>query len=435
MDQNRRPDLSDERVRFDSQLQSYVKHEDDIDLLWDADKMAWFPMYNDDLLSQQQSAYAPAEASANTHNHQQKRKHASRTIKVSQSSVYVTGLPLDVSIDELKSYFSKCGLILPDPDSGKPKIKIYTGEQGQPKGDALVTFYKPESVDLALTLLDETAIRPEYVIRVQKADYSSRFGDASTTTNTATQGNPASTNKKPLSHKTDRKKLEAQLKHLDNLLDWNDAKLSKKLAKAQRTIIIKPMFHPSEFDQDPSYLLDLKESIRDECGKFGEVTNVHVYDRNPDGVVLVRFAQDSAARSCIEKMHGRFFAKKQLSAVIWDGETKYDVQTNVSEEEEQKRLEKYAQWLESGGLASEKTLTGTSDKTETASLAVVPSMDLLDKRQDKLEHVLVDEAVIDREREDSYLEAEISEDEAEIPTAEVDEERPTKRPRSSSPSK
>jgi HIV Tat-specific factor 1 len=29
---------------------------------------------------------------------------------------------------------------------------------------------------------------------------------------------------------------------------------------------------------DPTLLLDLKEEVRDECEKFGEVTNVNMYD-------------------------------------------------------------------------------------------------------------------------------------------------------------
>ena len=36
---------------------------------------------------------------------------------------------------------------------------MYNDPAGQPKGDALVTYLKPESVDLAVKLLDETFFR------------------------------------------------------------------------------------------------------------------------------------------------------------------------------------------------------------------------------------------------------------------------------------
>ena len=39
--------------------------------------------------------------------------------------------------------FSKCGIIKEDPDTKKPKIKLYTDKQTNVlKGDALVTYLK-----------------------------------------------------------------------------------------------------------------------------------------------------------------------------------------------------------------------------------------------------------------------------------------------------
>ena len=85
----------------------------------------------------------------------------------------VSGLPEDVTADELKTFFSKCGLILPDFKTGKPRIKIYTAQAPtnhtqRPKGDALVSFFRPESVALAVTLLDDTELRPNVRVKVEK---------------------------------------------------------------------------------------------------------------------------------------------------------------------------------------------------------------------------------------------------------------------------
>lgn len=46
-------------------------------------------------------------------------------------------------------------------------------------------------------------------------------------------------------------------------------------------------------------LLDLKEDIREECEKLGDVTNVVLFDGEEDGVVSVRFANTESAKACV----------------------------------------------------------------------------------------------------------------------------------------
>jgi HIV Tat-specific factor 1 len=62
-----------------------------------------------------------------------------------------------------------CGRTLKNGTKGLPKIKLYKDEQGKPKGDALITYFKPESVDLCVRLLDDSAFRYNQsgTIRVQ----------------------------------------------------------------------------------------------------------------------------------------------------------------------------------------------------------------------------------------------------------------------------
>jgi HIV Tat-specific factor 1 len=66
------------------------------------------------------------------------------------------------------------GVILLDPLTNDPKIKIYTNEKNEIKGDALVIYLREESVTLACQLLDETVFRPGYTIRVQPAVFSEK---------------------------------------------------------------------------------------------------------------------------------------------------------------------------------------------------------------------------------------------------------------------
>ena len=47
-------------------------------------------------------------------------------------------------------FFSKAGVIKTDVDSGDERIKVYRDEFGRVKGDALISYIKPESVQLAI---------------------------------------------------------------------------------------------------------------------------------------------------------------------------------------------------------------------------------------------------------------------------------------------
>ena len=47
-------------------------------------------------------------------------------------------------------------------------------------------------------------------------------------------------------------------------------------------------------------MLDIKEDIREECAKIGDVTNVVLYDKEQEGVASVRFSSPEAARACVK---------------------------------------------------------------------------------------------------------------------------------------
>ena len=51
--------------------------------------------------------------------------------------------------------------------------------------------------------------------------------------------------------------------------------------------------------EDPGAILEIKEDIREECAKLGEVTNVVLFDKELNGVASVRFANAEAARACV----------------------------------------------------------------------------------------------------------------------------------------
>lgn len=94
--------------------------------------------------------------------------------KSKNTAVYVTGLPYDAEAEEIADRFSRCGVIEED-DHGEPKVKMYAREDGSFLGEALVVFFKEDSVTLALNLLDEAELRlgdPSSVMRVVQADFT-----------------------------------------------------------------------------------------------------------------------------------------------------------------------------------------------------------------------------------------------------------------------
>ena len=68
-------------------------------------------------------------------------------------------------------------MIAEEIDRGKPRIKLYTDEAGNFKGDALVVYFRAESVALAVQMLDDTDFRfgtagTSWRMSVQAADFS-----------------------------------------------------------------------------------------------------------------------------------------------------------------------------------------------------------------------------------------------------------------------
>ncbi|KAI9317514.1 hypothetical protein BX666DRAFT_1856955 [Dichotomocladium elegans] len=345
--------------------------DDNVSYEYDENVGAWFPMYDEELIKAQQSVYAvegvneeaikprtakkrvytydevaaarfPASLSALCENESNSKKQKRDASKKPITSVYVTGMPADATVDEIKHVFSKCGVIMEDLDSGTPKIKIYKDEEGRPKGDVLVTYFKEESVSLAINLLDDAEFRlgePSSKIRVQQAVFKEKE-------NTNDKKKASST---PNKNKTKKRlhQLQRQIK-----LDWVDEETGKKAEKFSKIVILKNMYTQQELDEDPTLLLELKEDVREECEKLGEVTNVILYDKSPGGIISVRYTDQKSAEACVLLMNNRYFAGRQISAEIYDGKEKYQkssVRTEDEDEEAEKaRLERYARWLEEG---------------------------------------------------------------------------------------
>ncbi|EEP81077.1 conserved hypothetical protein [Uncinocarpus reesii 1704] len=268
------------------------------------------------------------------------------------TAVYVTSIPLDATIEEINDVFCKCGVIAEEIDSHRPRIKMYTDENGKFKGDALVVYFRPESVNLAIQMLDDSDFRlgetgPQGKMKVQQADFSFK----------AQQEAPQKQNTR------DKAKIIKKTQRLKNkLADWDedDAATLQPTGRWEKVVILRHMFTLAELEDDPAAILDIKEDIRDECSKLGEVTNVVLYDKEESGVVTVRFKDPEAAQACVEMMNGRFFGGTKVEAYIADGRERFRKSNDKSydyeddgagweasyDDEESKRLEKFSSWIE-----------------------------------------------------------------------------------------
>ncbi|KAL9931718.1 hypothetical protein V8E36_009504 [Tilletia maclaganii] len=369
-----------------------------------------------------------------------KRQSGSTRAPKPVTSVYVSNLPLDATQEELASVFSRYGVLLEDDTgSAASRIKLYRDNAtGMFTGDALITYFKPESVELAINVLDESCLRVhlgqrEPVMRVARAEFGkdkagnasggkgngaagkgtspggAHSGSASTSGSNGTgKAHSAAGVDKTSASKNSSEQGKGDAAGRRQLTDAEKRKVQKRMAKLQskvdgwdssdeegpgqsvlgsgttstgapgqipllsgdlsapdagpsnsRIVILTKMFTLAELDEDPALLLDLKEEVREECENLGKVTNVILYDKEPEGIMSVKFADVVSARACVAKMDKRFFAGRTISAFLSHGKPRYrrtgvrgpnelDDEDDV-DGEEAKRHDAFGAWLDGGG--------------------------------------------------------------------------------------
>ncbi|XP_047462657.1 HIV Tat-specific factor 1 [Mugil cephalus] len=397
-EQLRMQELYGQRNSEGSDPYTYVDPEDGTVYDWDHDKKAWFPKITEDFIAAYQANYGftqegdpdankaalsgtdpaarkpdskppekekPVDPKPNQTGEQQqttdkeaKQKGEKRKAEPGwfdiddnkNTNVYVSGLPPDISTEEFAELMSKCGIVMRDPITEEYKVKLYKDREGNLKGDGLCCYLKKESVALALRLIDESEVRG-YKIHVEAARFELKGQyDAS---------------KKKKKNKEYRKKLQQQQKQLD----WRPEKKGEVRKRHEKVVIIRNMFHPSDFEEDPLVLNEYRDDLRTECEKFGDVKKVILFDRHPDGVASIAFKEPEQADACIQSFNGRWFGGRQLSAQLWDGTTDYQVEETTREREE--RLKGWSTFLEGdkGQQNNNNTATKPAESSTTTTTA------------------------------------------------------------------
>ncbi len=285
----------------------------------------------DDPLSNNTNARTEVAAALEERRLSRKRQRAAQRVKKrAETSVYVTGIPTDATLDEVTECFSKYGILLPDSETGKGRIKLYVDESGNRKGDALVTYALAPSVANAVDLLDGTPLRyggPP--MSVQPASFEHK--DASAT---------AAAVERALEHSKRPRRAAASRALIQEALSWAEEGQTSVTSNSARMVILKNVFDPASAD----YAL-VREDIQEGCAEFGDVEKINVFEGNPEGVVAIRFATVSMAKKCISVMDGRWYDRRQLSASFFDGHTDYRVK-RTDEEKLKQRDKEWEAWLQ-----------------------------------------------------------------------------------------
>ncbi|KAJ2699348.1 hypothetical protein H4R19_005541 [Coemansia spiralis] len=167
---------ADARVRLVAETGRYVftNPGDGAAYEFDDERAAWFPMWNESLVEEQQSAYGTTEDPPETGDTggAVPAKRAAHRAGRANTSVYVSGLPRDATAAEVAQYFAQCGAIMPDLATNEPRVRLYCDGDGAPKGDALVTYFKAPSVRLALDILDDSQFRATSAARIRVEEVS-----------------------------------------------------------------------------------------------------------------------------------------------------------------------------------------------------------------------------------------------------------------------
>ena len=253
-----------------------------------------------------------------------KNKSKSSFVKKGGTNAYVSGLPVDTDVEEVAECFKMAGVLKTDPESGAPRIKLYTDANGTLKGDGLVSFLKAESVALAVTLRDGFKFRPGHTLRVQAATFEKREGgEGDGGASSGAGGGKRRLGKEELQLRKKQRLLEQKA-----LSEW-DAGLSGT-GKRNTTVVLTGLFDAAavaaadaEADGGDAFYANLKQDIEVECRKAGHVERVTVFEASERGAVAVRFKIADDAERCAAMMNERTFGQSTVYCEVYDGVTDY----------------------------------------------------------------------------------------------------------------
>ena len=344
---------------------------------------------------------APSSATDALPTKKKKSKGAKFSAKRARNWIYVQGLPPDTTEDELIAFCGKAGILDLNPATQRPKIKLYrvapsalganaiaapheSSPLGPCKGDASVCYARPESVSLAVTLLDEASFRPtateglQFPVRVEPAKFEARPPLPSTDAGGGDDApSTVSALPPPIRPRVSNAQRRVAKLAARQAVDWDGGDYNGRLTggrKGLRIVVLKGAFDPADLrrpasegnvaaKEEDARFAALEKDLRDECEAHGDVEKMTVFARNPEGVVVIKFAKPAAASAAVQAWNGRTSWKhaaasgRPVEATFWDGVTDYTVRDDEGEAREaDRRHEDFGKWLDNQELPEELQL-------------------------------------------------------------------------------
>jgi len=289
-----------------------------------------------------------------------KKKKPKFKAKNAKCWVYATGFPADTNEQEVAKFFQKAGILDIDPETQRPKVKLYRHREGGTeiklgtlKGDASVCYARPESVNLASQLLDDAVFR--------SVDSSGKFiKDGSRISVQRAKFEQHGEKFQEKRKVSDVKRKVARVAKLQ-AVGWDDGANGRITGgiKGLRIVVLKHVFDALELKlvgeaKEDALLKGVESEIREECQQFGDVEKITIFSKNIAGVVIVKFTQPLAASKAIEEYNGRIAKGRAIEALYWDGVTDYTVRDERKEaNDSEKRLDDFGNWLDEQELPKE----------------------------------------------------------------------------------
>ncbi|CAH6723897.1 hypothetical protein CLIB1444_22S00694 [[Candida] jaroonii] len=194
-------------------------------------------------------------------------KNRINEFKNRNTSVFITGLPNDITEEEMVEIFGKYGTILKDK-TGDSRVKLYYNDKGVFKNEGLVIFENQSSVSLSIQMLDGTEIKGSKV-KIEPADFKQQKDSAK-------------------------------------------AKIFSKI------VVIENMFRKEELNEDLKK--DIEEDLYQECSKhkIEDILKIAFFEN--DKVITIKFKSVDSMEKVLKTFNDRFYDGLKLKVAKFNGE-------------------------------------------------------------------------------------------------------------------
>lgn len=128
------------------------------------------------------------------------------------------------------------------------------------------------------------------------------------------------------------------------LAEWSDNEeevektYAPKVNKWAHNAIVWNAFRPFELQDDPDAYNEIMEDMKEAAEDVGPITKCVIYDKEPAGVIVIRFTEIDNAKKFMLQVNGRGYNERHLEVTIAEDRPKFRKSTDDAEDEYAKLL-------------------------------------------------------------------------------------------------